>query len=574
MMQIDNQFKRLETGQYHKSVDKQLSPESRYYSKFKSVVHAKEFAAITSIECSPIAPYDAVVAASTRLQIYDGKNNQVKKSIARFKDVVHCASWRSDGRLISAGDATGQVQIFDVSSRAILRTFKFASGDSSSIGNAQTSHNNNNKAGDKLSGRGIHTTRFLNDNIHVIAAGDDRTVRLMDIPQGQVVCEWKHIHNDYVRSSCVSSSNFNLFFTGSYDGTVKMFDIRTKKGAVLSLDHSSVQVGAAHHPVESILAFPGDAMLVSASSNSLYLWDILGGSRGRLMQEPISSHQKTVTDLCFNSDHSRILSSSLDQSVKVWNTANWNIVHSFKYATPVLSLALSKNEQHLYAGMPNGLLTIKERRVQVTVNGDVQLSLSAKDQESSIYHLGPKLTAPKNRNERDMKLLPGSIAYFMRGQYRPADEDDIVIGQDQKRRKRLRPYEKKLKAFEYKEALDTAIELSNSPATIVALLADLRLRGDGLKIALSGRDATALFPILHFIFKNLLNPRYFSILQETFQILLDKYGSYLDQSEECRVIMAKIKSKVREELETLDNLKKLSGALEMMCNFSLNLQSS
>ena len=49
----------------------------------------KEFAAVTSIEFSPIAPYDFAVSSSTRVQIYSADRCNVKKSVTRFKDLAY-----------------------------------------------------------------------------------------------------------------------------------------------------------------------------------------------------------------------------------------------------------------------------------------------------------------------------------------------------------------------------------------------------------------------------------------------------------------------------------------------------
>lgn len=84
----------------------------------------KEFAAVSSIHFSETKPHDFAVTASTRIQIYSSKTHQVKKTISRFKDVAYSGTIRADGRLVVAGDATGLIQLFDIGSRAILRTFR------------------------------------------------------------------------------------------------------------------------------------------------------------------------------------------------------------------------------------------------------------------------------------------------------------------------------------------------------------------------------------------------------------------------------------------------------------------
>jgi U3 small nucleolar RNA-associated protein 15 len=56
--------------------------------------------------------------------IYAPKTGKVVKTITRFKDTARCGEFRKDGKLVVAGDEEGNVQVFDVSSRAVLRTMK------------------------------------------------------------------------------------------------------------------------------------------------------------------------------------------------------------------------------------------------------------------------------------------------------------------------------------------------------------------------------------------------------------------------------------------------------------------
>jgi U3 small nucleolar RNA-associated protein 15 len=54
--------------------------------------------------------------------VYAPKTGKVVKTISRFKDTARGAEFRKDGKLVVAGGDEGIVQVFDVSSRAVLRT--------------------------------------------------------------------------------------------------------------------------------------------------------------------------------------------------------------------------------------------------------------------------------------------------------------------------------------------------------------------------------------------------------------------------------------------------------------------
>ena len=56
--------------------------------------------------------------------MYSMRTDKVVKTVSRFRDVARSGNIRADGRLMVAGDDSGLVQVFDVNSRAILRTLK------------------------------------------------------------------------------------------------------------------------------------------------------------------------------------------------------------------------------------------------------------------------------------------------------------------------------------------------------------------------------------------------------------------------------------------------------------------
>ena len=58
-----------------------------------------------------------------------------------------------------------------------------------------------------------------------------------------------------MRAGCVSSISSDLFLSGSFDHTVKLYDARSPTGSTISVDHGS--------PVESVLMYPGNSIFVS-----------------------------------------------------------------------------------------------------------------------------------------------------------------------------------------------------------------------------------------------------------------------------------------------------------------------
>ena len=43
------------------------------------------------------------------------------KSASKFRDIAYCGTFRSDGKLLAAGDATGKVTVFEAATATLLR---------------------------------------------------------------------------------------------------------------------------------------------------------------------------------------------------------------------------------------------------------------------------------------------------------------------------------------------------------------------------------------------------------------------------------------------------------------------
>ncbi|KNC78347.1 hypothetical protein SARC_09220 [Sphaeroforma arctica JP610] len=345
-------------------LSQRATAETRYWRKFKFPITVKEYGAISSISFCNAKPHDFAISSSTRVQVFAANTNKVKKTVSRFKDVAHSPHIRDDGKLMVAGDDSGLVQIFSMSSREVFRQF------STHI-------------------RPVRWTRFASFT-GVVTGSDDMTVRGFDIPSGEETFCLKG-HSDYVRCGAVNPASNDLVLSGSYDHTVKLWDTRTSECS-MTMDHGA--------PVEDVLMFPGGGMVVSCGGNTIKVWDMLMGGR---MVHSFSNHQKTVTSLGFDGSSNRLLSGSLDHHVKIYDVKNYKVVHSIKYSAPVMSLAMSPEDTHLVVGMADGTLSIRHKPNKSITNKGLAGDKAKK--------------APRG----------GTQQYFKRGQDTKASEDDFRV---------------------------------------------------------------------------------------------------------------------------------------------------
>ncbi|ELR15292.1 U3 small nucleolar RNA-associated protein 15 family protein [Acanthamoeba castellanii str. Neff] len=298
--------------------------EQRHWKQFKFPVLIKQYGAVTSINFSPVSPHNFAVTSSSRVQIYSSASHKPVKTLSRFRDVAYSASYRNDGKLLVAGGEVPVVQIFDLGSRAILRSLR---GHESPV----------------------HVTKWSLDNVHIFSSSDDKTVRYWDLPTEKEIQIMKG-HQDYVRCGSTVASSPALWISGGYDHRVILWDTRSGQ-AVIKINHG--------HPLEAVLPFPSSTLLFTAGSdNEIRVWDILAGGR---MIRSVSNHQKAITTLAFNADGSRLISGSLDQHLKIYDVVDYSVVHTIKYNAPILCSALSPDNTHLVTGLSDGMLSIRHR---------------------------------------------------------------------------------------------------------------------------------------------------------------------------------------------------------------------
>lgn len=500
MATTSGEFKRLVLKQFPPTTEIETA-ENAYWKKFQSPKELKQVGPVTHIDVSPVAPHQLAVTTSTRIHLFSTVTNEITKTFSRFKDVVYSGTFRSDGKLIVAGGEAPHVNVLDINTRAILRSFR---GHTAAI----------------------RSTRFSSDNVHVLSCSDDKTARYWDLPTGKPLALLGD-HTDYVRSSAASPSSPHIWATGSYDHTVKLWDLRTSDQTVsrctMSLDHGA--------PVESCLVMPGGGLLLSAGGNVVKVWDMLSG--GKLLHS-FSSHQKTITSIGLDGTGTRLLSGSLDGHLKIYDMKTYEVTHGFKYSSGVLAFGMAPTNSHLLTGTVDGTLTIRRRNVK-------KLELDELQSRQSI-------------------VRGGTYKYFIRGKNAKATPGDFTVATT--RHKRIAPYDRALRKFDYKKALNEALD-TRSPIIVASMLEELRLRV-GLDRALAGRDEESLEPLLAFLTKYVTDPKYAALLIDVCTRVIDMYAPKLSQSMLIDQLFVKLLEKINEEVRVQKQIYGVVGMMDLV----------
>lgn len=365
----------------------------------------------------------------------------------------------------------------------------------------------------------VHAVRWSHDGLHLMSASDDKLLKLFDVSCEE--CVWTGGgHADYARA--VASSGPHHWISGSYDHKACLWDTRTRDTRpVFRCDHGA--------PIEDVLSLPGGSLFAVAGGNSISIVDILSGR----VLHTLANHQKTITCLSLDHTQSRLLSGALDGHVKIVSLSSFLVVHGFKYESPVLSMAVGENL--LAVGTSDLALNVRRREIKPVANER-------------------KSVAPE-------RIDGGSAHYFDRGKnVKAASSDDRAASEAfVQRKQRLRPYDIALRKFRYHEALDAALACRN-PTVVVTVLEELVHR-DGLLKAISGRDECTLEPLLSFLSRYTINPRYSVLLVDICRIVFELYQSVIGQSEAIDELFTRLGRQVKQEIGLQKEFMKLMGCL-------------
>ena len=508
-----------------------LTPEQTYWRSFRSPLNISSPTkhAITHISqptlssTSQTASDVFVVTTGARIQLYSNRTRKLLKTITRFDDTAYSGEVRYDGRVLVAGDETGAMQVFDVASRAILKTWK--------------EHK-----------QPIHTTKWSpRESTALMSCGDDTTVRLWDLPSESSITTFRG-HQDYVRcGSFMPAQAGNLLVSGSYDQTVRLWDPRTPASSVMSFKH----IGA----VEDVLCMPSGTTLLASADNQVAVLDIVAGRPLHM----IKNHQKTVTSLCLASNGSRLVSGGLDGHMKIFETTGWNVVAGSRYPSPILSLSVvasgaAREDKHVIVGMSTGQLSIKTR-----LSGEQKVKERERQKEMEALLAG-KI---EDYDKKQAKKRPRGWEKRLRGRdYAGEGADIIVEGNERGKIKKQKTWERELHRSRYREALDDVIR-GRDKMTIFTLLNTLRYRS-ALRASLENRNEESLQPILSWVWQNISHATFVPICVEVAMNVMDLYSKYLGASEGMAKQVQKLHRRVKEEVQRAQQAGMTKGMLELL----------
>lgn len=273
-------------------------------------------------------------------------------------------------------------------------------------------------------------------------------------------------HSDHLYALAIGPDG-KTFATGSYDQTIRVWDLETGKSIREFTGHNGPVFDLAFHPDGKILAsasgdrtvklwnaltgdrletftepekeqytvaFRGDGRLLAAGGvdNRIRIWRIskTGKAGSNRLLYTRFAHESPILKLAFSPDDRRLVSSSEDLTVKLWETRTFTQLETIEEQSDwPAALAVASDNQKLFIGRLDGSLTQlpleTETKGAIAMTPIVREPLNPADgaEKSPVAQVSE--TEPNNEPKQATRvMLPGSVAGVLnpaKGQSQDAD---------------------------------------------------------------------------------------------------------------------------------------------------------
>jgi WD40 repeat protein len=264
------------------------------------------------VEALAISPCGNLFASASTdgIRIWDIRTG---KEFIRLEERAFSLAFGSDGATLYTASLNG-MKIWDVRKRKIIKVIT-----NQSVSYASFSKSNNYIA-------------YVADGIHILDTATGLTTTM---------------GNNLITTIALSKDGKHIA-CGSWDGTIELWDIESKKGP---------EKFQAHPDKINAITFSNDSryIVTASADNKIALWDI----RNINNNKSFFGHTAGVNAIDFSADDRFIISASFDKTIKIWDTASGEEIGVIgAHSDPPLFSVISNDRQYIAAFTQNKRLML------------------------------------------------------------------------------------------------------------------------------------------------------------------------------------------------------------------------
>lgn len=281
--------------------------------------------------------------------------NIIQSFFTESFDYILSVSFRNQGDLLAAGDANGQIHLWQLSTNDERLTIDghenyvrqvIFSNDGLALASASSDSTIKvwsvetgqclNKFSDGINR--IWSLAFSPDDKYIATAGSDHLVKIWDLQTGE--CRQQLVGHENAIKSVVFSPDGNLLASAGDDKTIRFWDFNTGK-CLRSIEQNHQLWAIAFHPKGKVLAS-------SDEQGHIKLWNIKSGTPQLIISGNSKKRKRTIA---FSDNGKTLISGGDDYQVMVWDVGTGECLKKYRGHTKwIWSVAFNKDKEIVASG--------------------------------------------------------------------------------------------------------------------------------------------------------------------------------------------------------------------------------
>lgn len=272
---------------------------------------------VNSVTISPDGQWIASGSDDNTVRLW--KNNGSLERRLAATDRVTAVSFSPDGQSIAAASADGTVTLWSLTG-AVRQTLQ--------------------------TGNWVTSLALGRNGEWLAVSSRDRTVQLWNVATGQQLKTFAG-HSGFVNSVAFSASD-QLLASASEDGTIRLWNSRSGNLIRTLTGHQGRVTSVVFSPHQNLLASAGE-------DKTLRLWNVSNGTAPALATSALKAtvlegHLDAVKQVRFSPDGQRLISASMDNTLRLWQTDGTLITTFRGHGDAVLSVDVSPDGKSIVSG--------------------------------------------------------------------------------------------------------------------------------------------------------------------------------------------------------------------------------